>query len=82
RRGCGTPAARAPCGAPRRFEEASSINFRRSVTYGLGVLLTTMQFALQKWGLGSFRMFSAKGRKLETNGISYYARGVTGKRSA
>ena len=55
------------------FEEASSINFRRSVTYGLGVLATTMQFALQKWGLGHFRIFSEKGRRLE----SYYVRGVT-----
>src|SRR5215468_9677522 len=53
------------------FGEASSINFRRSVKYGFGVLLTTVQFALQKWGLGRFRIFSAKGRKLETNGISY-----------
>src|SRR5215470_13253401 len=58
------------------FEEASSINFGRSVTYGLGVLLTTMQFALQKWGMGRFRIFSAKGRKLESNGLGYYARGV------
>jgi glycosyltransferase involved in cell wall biosynthesis len=64
------------------FEEASSINFRRSVTYGLGVLLTTMQFALQKWGLGRFRIYSAKGRKLESDGLSYYARGAAGKRSA
>jgi glycosyltransferase involved in cell wall biosynthesis len=63
------------------FEEASSIGFRRSVTYGLGVLLTTTQFALEKLGVGRFRIFSAKGRKLETNGISYYAPGV-GKRTA
>jgi glycosyltransferase involved in cell wall biosynthesis len=64
------------------FEEASSINFRRSVTYGLGVLLTTIQFVLQKWGLGRFRIYSAKGRTLESNGMSYYARGAEGKRSA
>jgi len=63
------------------FEEASSINFRRSVIYGLGVLLTTIQFALQKWGIAKFRIYSPKGRKLETNGISYYARGA-GKRTA
>lgn len=55
------------------FPEASSINFRRSVVYGLSVLLTTVQFALQKWGLGKFRIFSAKGRKLEANGMGYYA---------
>jgi hypothetical protein len=56
------------------FEEASSINFRRSVTYGLGVLVTTLQFALQKWSLGGFRIFSSKGRKLEFEGSAYYAR--------
>lgn len=31
------------------FEEASSINFKRSVTYGLGVLSTSVQYRLQKW---------------------------------
>ena len=30
------------------FEEASSINFRRSVKYGLGVLATTLQFCVAK----------------------------------
>jgi glycosyltransferase involved in cell wall biosynthesis len=64
------------------FEEASSINFRRSVTYGLGVLVTTLQFAFQRAGLGSFRIFSQKGRKLETSGVGYYAREAAGKRSA
>ncbi|BCG48318.1 Glycosyl transferase, group 2 family [Citrifermentans bremense] len=33
------------------FEDASSINFRRSVTYGFGVLKTSLQFRLQKLGL-------------------------------
>jgi glycosyltransferase involved in cell wall biosynthesis len=33
------------------FEDASSINFRRSVAYGLGVLKTSVQFRLRKWGL-------------------------------
>lgn len=58
------------------FEEASSINFGRSVTYGLGVIRTTLQFALQKWGMGHFRIFSAKGRKLETEDTSYYVQGA------
>ena len=39
------------------FPEASSINFRRSCHYGLGVLLTSVQFRLQKWHLGRFRIF-------------------------
>jgi glycosyltransferase involved in cell wall biosynthesis len=33
------------------FEEASSINFRRSVTYGLGVLRVSFRHLFQKWGL-------------------------------
>jgi glycosyltransferase involved in cell wall biosynthesis len=58
------------------FKEASSINFGRSVIYGLGVLRTTLQFALQKAGLAHFRIFNAKGRKLEPGYARYYARGV------
>jgi glycosyltransferase involved in cell wall biosynthesis len=33
------------------FPEASSINFRRSVRYGIGVVETSLQFRLQRWGL-------------------------------
>lgn len=33
------------------FEEASSINFSRSVKYGLGVLLCSISFKLNQWGL-------------------------------
>src|SRR5712672_46694 len=58
------------------FEEASSINFSRSVTYGFGVLRTTLQFALQRVGLAHFRIFSAKGRKLDPGYAAYYARGA------
>jgi glycosyltransferase involved in cell wall biosynthesis len=57
------------------FPEASSINFRRSVQYGLGVMATTMQFALQKWGLGRFRIFDEAGRRLEPGVAKYYNRG-------
>ena len=42
----------------RYFEDASSINFRRSVTYGIGVLSTSLQFRLQKWGVLSSPIFS------------------------
>lgn len=58
------------------FPEASSINFRRSVKYGLGVLGTSLQFGLQKAGLGRFRIFNPAGKKLETGGDTYYARGA------
>jgi len=40
------------------FEDASSINFRRSVIYGLGVLKTSVQFRLQKLGLVKYSIFS------------------------
>jgi glycosyltransferase involved in cell wall biosynthesis len=58
------------------FEEASSINFARSVTYGVGVLRTTLQFALQRWGVANFRIFNEKGRRLEPGLPEYYARGA------
>jgi glycosyltransferase involved in cell wall biosynthesis len=58
------------------FEEASSINFKRSVEYGLGVLATTLQFALQRIGLAHFRIFNQNGRRLEPGAGDYYVRGV------
>jgi glycosyltransferase involved in cell wall biosynthesis len=58
------------------FPEASSINFRRSVKYGFGVLATTLQFALQKWGLAKYRIFDSAGRRLEPGIADYYARGT------
>jgi glycosyltransferase involved in cell wall biosynthesis len=39
------------------FDEASSINFSRSVKYGLGVLRVSFQYAFQKIKLGRFRIF-------------------------
>jgi glycosyltransferase involved in cell wall biosynthesis len=39
------------------FKEASSINIKNSSIYGLGVLKTSLQFRLQKWGLGKFKIF-------------------------
>jgi hypothetical protein len=46
------------------FAEASSINFKRSMNYGFGVLLTTLKFFLQEHGLGRFPIFDPQGRKL------------------
>ena len=51
------------------FEQASSINFRRSVRYGFGVLGTALQFRLKKLGWLNPRIFSHKGRKLD---LRYY----------
>ncbi|HUN86855.1 MAG TPA: glycosyltransferase family 2 protein [Terracidiphilus sp.] len=52
------------------FQEASSINFRRSVRYGLGVLATTMSFLAHKWGIFRIPRFDSRGRKVVQN---YYA---------
>lgn len=39
------------------FEEASSINLKRSTIYGLGVMKVSMQHLLQRMGLANFRMY-------------------------
>lgn len=44
----------------RYFEEASSINFRRSVVYGLGVLGTALQYRLNKMKLYKSNLFVDK----------------------
>jgi glycosyltransferase involved in cell wall biosynthesis len=46
------------------FKEASSINFSRSVTYGFGVLGTTLKCWSEQMGIMHFRVFSRAGRKL------------------
>jgi len=56
------------------FEEASSINFRRSVVYGLSVVRTTLQFALQQLGWRKYRIFDESGRKLTAGSEPYYMR--------
>ncbi len=52
------------------FDEASSINFRRSVTYGLGVLGVSMQYFLQRHGWASFPIFAPNGRRLGPAGAA------------
>jgi hypothetical protein len=52
------------------FEEASSINFRRSVEYGFGVLGTTLSFVAHKLGIRHRPMFDATGRKVT---MKYYS---------
>jgi hypothetical protein len=47
------------------FEDASSINFKRSVIYGFGVLGTAMKFKLQKMGLRRYNIFNSNGSKLK-----------------
>jgi len=39
------------------FNEASSINFKRSVKYGFGVVRVSLSYRIQKWKLFKFRLF-------------------------
>ena len=39
------------------FDDASSINLRRSAVYGLGVLRVSLQYRLCKWHLAHSRLF-------------------------
>jgi glycosyltransferase involved in cell wall biosynthesis len=48
------------------FAEASSINFKRSVVYGAGVLRTSLQFRLHRAGLKRDPLFDKSGRKLSS----------------
>lgn len=48
----------------RYFAEASSINFRRSIKYGLGVVLTSIKFRLQSMKIFKFRIFRRRGQRL------------------
>jgi glycosyltransferase involved in cell wall biosynthesis len=58
------------------FEEASSINFSRSVKYGLEVLVTTATFVAHKLGIIHSPIFNASGRKLEYQYYSEAGQGV------
>lgn len=51
------------------FDEASSINFRRSATYGMGVLKTTAGYVLHKLGIAKLARYDATGRKVT---FTYY----------
>lgn len=42
------------------FDEASSINFKRSSIYGLGVLKVSFQYRFQKWGLTKYKYLASK----------------------
>lgn len=42
------------------FEGASSINFRRSMKYGLGVMRTALRYRAARWGIAKHRIFKEK----------------------
>jgi glycosyltransferase involved in cell wall biosynthesis len=60
------------------FREASSISFRRSIRYGLGVLTTTAKFTAHRLGLLKSRLFEPAGRRV---GGDYYSE-ASGSESA
>ncbi len=62
----------------RYMPEASSINFRRSVTYGLGVLATGLSFRLNAMGLKASRLFAEDGRRLEPSSATARGSAVAG----
>lgn len=49
----------------RYLPDSSSIDFKRSVIYGLGVLKTSVQFRLQRWGLVRSAIFADSTRNPE-----------------
>lgn len=62
------------------FEEASSINLSRSITYGLGVLQTSLAYRFQKLGIVHSDIFRPDGRKLDPVSNSYYSSAAAGAR--
>jgi len=44
------------------FPEASSINLKRSITYGMGVLNTSMSYFLQKKKLAKYKIYNEAGK--------------------
>ncbi len=55
------------------FPEASSINFRRSVKYGFGVLGTAIAYRIHRWRFRRSRLFARDGRRLSTAAASEVA---------
>ena len=52
---------------PAKYEpDSSSISLSRSIKYGFGVLGTTVKYRLQKWGVTTYPIFAADGKRLAT----------------
>lgn len=58
--------------------ESSSISFRRSLRYGLGVLAATLRYRLERWRLWRSAFLDPAGRKLE---VAHPAREFAGSTS-
>ncbi len=56
---------------PTRYDgESSSINFRRSCVYGMGVLATSIAYRLSVLGVVENPIFDPTGRRLEPGGVA------------
>lgn len=51
------------------FQEASSINLKNSVRYGIGVLVTSIKFQLQKMGIARYNIFC---KEVKNADVSYF----------
>ena len=49
------------------FKEASSIDFRQSLKYGIGVLGVSVQLFLQRLGIARFSIFDPGGKKIDAS---------------
>jgi len=57
--------------APSRYtRDSSSISFKRSVIYGLGVMATAIEFYLQKTGIFKFPIFDKNGKRIRERDIA------------
>ena len=63
----------------RYFKEASSINFKRSVKYGMGVLKTTAGFVAHMAGIKRIPLFDAREGKVTSR---YHLEATEGPRVA
>jgi hypothetical protein len=61
------------------FKEASSISFRRSVRYGLGVLATTLKFLVHKLGIHKSPLFEPSKRQPRVPYYTQAAPRITGR---
>ena len=67
---------------PTRYQEdASSINLRRSIKYGLGVLRTSVQYRLHKSGLRRYHYLEPRSRRAPGSGSARRCRGRSRIRS-
>ena len=58
------------------FKGASSINFKRSMEYGLGVLDTSIKYRLQKWGMANYSIFDNATGRLDVQTTPSHAKSV------